>query len=310
MQKIYKYFPAGVFNLVFARDELCGLKCSLPQDYNDPYELLLGVDLDVPADILAEYKEIVQELPQLPTTCFSKSPVVVPMWAHYAANHSGFVLEFAVEELKKNFEQALLGDIEYKDKADPEISKRLYQYAGTRKPRHAVFVQQIAFSEAYFSKQTAWQYENECRLVLEDINRIESVNGSMILYIPLECATSIIVGKNAPKELVRASKEFANDNGLNWFELRIGRSQLTPYLNSEVGRVFQFNGEAIVAADEICESCGEPIAVEKEQCAWCSITESDEWNAAASNPFRMLDHAGLLAEYLENVRNIGRRRKS
>ena len=37
--KIYKYFSAGVLDLVFARPAFCGIKCSLPKDYNDPYEL-------------------------------------------------------------------------------------------------------------------------------------------------------------------------------------------------------------------------------------------------------------------------------
>ena len=86
--KVYKYFSKDVLDLVFAREGYCGLKCSLPKDYNDPFELFLGVDLTVPTNLLATYREVVNEVPQFPTTCFSKSPVVSPMWAHYGHNHS------------------------------------------------------------------------------------------------------------------------------------------------------------------------------------------------------------------------------
>lgn len=48
MGKIYKYFSYDVLDLVFAREGFCGVKCSLPKDYNDPYELFLGMDLSIP----------------------------------------------------------------------------------------------------------------------------------------------------------------------------------------------------------------------------------------------------------------------
>jgi hypothetical protein len=83
--KTYKYFSSDVLELVFERDEFCSVKCSLPKDYNDPFELFLGVDLNVSTQCMATYREIIDEVPQFPTTCFSKSPIVPPMWAHYRA---------------------------------------------------------------------------------------------------------------------------------------------------------------------------------------------------------------------------------
>ena len=154
MEKIYKYFSGDVLNLVFARKDLCGLKCSFPRDYNDPFELFLGVDLSVSTDLLATYREIVTDLPLRPTTCFSKSPVVAPMWAHYANNHSGFILEFDAERLQKTFENSGFGDVAYKDTPDPIIGEYLARSAVTMKPRHAVWLQQAVHTTAYFSPNT------------------------------------------------------------------------------------------------------------------------------------------------------------
>lgn len=53
---IYKYFPKGSLDLVFERNGFCGVKCSLPKDYNDPFELFLGVDLNIGPQALAIYR--------------------------------------------------------------------------------------------------------------------------------------------------------------------------------------------------------------------------------------------------------------
>jgi hypothetical protein len=44
VRMLYKYFSSEVLELVFDRDGFCGVKCSYPQDYNDPYELFLEPD--------------------------------------------------------------------------------------------------------------------------------------------------------------------------------------------------------------------------------------------------------------------------
>jgi hypothetical protein len=308
MKKIYKYFSSDVFDLVFQRDGFCGVKCSLPSDYNDPYELFLGVDFEVSADVLAVYKEIVQELPQFPTTCFSNSPVVPPMWAHYASNHSGFVLEFDVAAIKEAFNDILLHDVDYKDAPDKKIADTLSLVAVTMKPRHAVWLTQTVLSEAYFSEQTAWHYEQECRLV-DSGKHVEDIAGNRILFIPLDCVSSIIVGRNFPASRMEGSKELAKAKHLSWFKLAIGKAQPVPFLVSEDENTYQFNGQRIDLAEYTCDSCSEPVLEGKNQCPWCSITETDEFVAASSNPFRVLEHAGLLEDYLAQSGKLNSRKK-
>jgi Protein of unknown function (DUF2971). len=304
-EKIYKYFSADVLNLVFKKDEFCSVKCSYPKDYNDPFELFLGVDLSVSTELLATYREIVQELPQTPTTCFSKSPIVTPMWAHYANNHSGFVLEFDVDELRESFEGIAIRDVMYKDNPDKKIESHLERFAVTMKPRHAVWLQDAVLVEAYFSKHTAWSYEQECRLV-DNGDYVDKSSGMQILHIPTSCVSSIIVGKSASELLIQSSKSLAEKIGLEWYQGIIGKSHAFPFFKNRSDNIFNFDGESIVLADQTCNACSEPVDTDVELCAWCSITENHENIAAMANPLRLLDHVGELENYFKIVAEIRR----
>ncbi|UWQ94572.1 DUF2971 domain-containing protein [Rhodobacteraceae bacterium M385] len=306
--KIYKYFSSDVMDLVFQRDDYCGVKCSLPKDYNDPYELFLGVDLDVTTESLATYQDIVQELPQFPTTCFSKSPNVAPMWAHYAQNHSGFVLEFDASTLQETFEEIEICDVDYKAGPNPSLASSLERVAATKKPRHAVWLRQQVLTEAYFSKYQDWSYEQECRLV--DRNQyVEDVAGNDILFIPTDCVTAMIVGSKIPEDKKAISIELCQENDIDWYQLSIGKSLALPYMRSTGESVFIFEKGEVTEALGICESCSEPIPSGGDLCVWCSITESHADDAARGNPFRILDHYGQLESYFEGVRNIERKRR-
>jgi hypothetical protein len=301
---IYKYFSSDVLSLIFQREGFCGVKCSLPKDYNDPFELFLGVDLTVSPDLLATYREIVQDLPQYPTTCFSKSPIVTPMWAHYADNHSGFVLEFDAEALRRNFERIAIRDVVYRDQPDQSIVHSLQRAAVVAKPRHAIWLQMEVLGQAYFSKHVAWSYEQECRLV-DEHDYCAEVDGNRILFMPIECVTSIILGRNFAAASVDATMAMAQDNDLEWYRSAIGKSHAMPYLKNRSDEVFLFNGENIEPAEKVCNACSEPIAATREFCPWCSITEQDEIDAASRNPLRILDHFGELEGYYDAIDEIG-----
>jgi len=298
--KIYKYFSKDMLGLVSQGAGFCGIKCSYPKDYNDPYELFLGVDLNVSKESLAFYKDVIQELPQLPTTCFSNSPTVSPMWAHYAQNHSGFVLEFDVDRLESNFEEISVREVKYKDEPDDSIAEFLGRAVVTKKPRHAHFLQQAVLSEAYFTKHTSWDYEQECRLV-DFGNYTEDVAGNKILYVPIECVSALIVGSNFSEGENAASVEAAENNGLEWYKAVIGRTSPVPFFMDNSGEAFIFDGEKVSQPPSKCDHCSEPLADNGKLCAWCSITEEQQYNMASTNPFRILDHYGLLDDYFDNL---------
>lgn len=307
--KVYKYFSAGVLDLVFAQPGFCGIKCSLPKDYNDPYELFLGVDLTVTPELLAAYRELVAELPQRPTSCFSKSPIVSPMWAHYGDNHSGFVVEFDVDALKAAFPDILIKDVTYRTEPSENIAGQLQMAVGTKKPRHAYFLQQTVLASAYFSKDVAWSYEQECRL-LDQEEYCETIAGNKILQVPIACCTAIIAGRNATPATVADTKDIAAQGGLRWLHAVIGKSIAQPFLELETGARVVFDGAEMVAAAKVCQSCAEPILSDKSHCAWCSITEEDALKAALGNPLRVLDHYGMLEDYYKGLEELARGRKA
>lgn len=304
MSKIYKYFSHDVMELVFQREGYCGIKCSLPKDYNDPYELFLGVDVNVPTEFLATYKEIVQEIPQYPTSCFSKSPIISPMWAHYAKDHSGFVLEFDVEELKEHFKKISIQEVTYREKPNEELVDLLARASVARKMRHAYWLQQAVLSEAYFSKYQNWSYEKEVRLV--DANGYtENVRDNKVLFIPASCVTAVIVGNKFPSDKTSLSMEHSDAYGLEWYKLSIGTSYPVPHMRGRSDDSYIFDQKEIIPSENTCESCFEPLLEKRNLCPWCSITEAHELEAAQGNPFRALEHYGLLDEYLESASKIG-----
>lgn len=305
VEKIYKYFTHDVMELVFNKEGFCGVKCSLPKDYNDPYELFLGMALNTPAEQLAFYNDIVGGIPQNPTTCFSQSPSVSPMWAHYANNHSGFVLEFDLEGLRKHFEGNPIWEVSYRNAPQENLAKILEKAAVLKKPRYTYDLQKFVFVESYFTKYDEWSYERECRFV--DTQKVtEDVDGNIILFIPVDFVTSIIVGPKILQESLEKSLSLAEENDFDWYQLYIGKSYPKPYMKDECEEVFIFEGDCIVNTDNVCDSCSEPLSNGETLCPWCNITEAHEEDAARSNPFRMLDHMGQLESYMESMGKIGK----
>jgi hypothetical protein len=300
--KVYKYFSPSVLDLVFARPGLCGIKCSLPKDFNDPFELFLGVDLTVTPELLAAYRELLAELPQRPTSCFSKSPIVSPMWAHYGDNHSGLVVEFDVDALTAAFPDIVTMDVTYRTEPSENIAGQLQRAAGTKKPRHAYFLQQTVLASAYFSKDVAWSYEQEWRL-LDQEEYCETIAGNKILQVPIACCTAIIAGSKATPVTVARTQDIATQGGMRWLHAVIGKSIAQPFMETET------DGVEMVPAAKVCQGCSEPIPSGKSHCAWCSITGDDALNAALGNPLRMLDHLGMLDDYYRGLEELARSRK-
>ena len=306
MSKIYKYFSHDKLDLVFRRNNYCGIKCSYPKDYNDPFELFLSIDPNIDPKLLAFYKDVVDDVPQCPTTCFSKSPTVTPMWAHYGGNQTGFVLEFDRDELKAWNENFILKNVVYQNKPNKDLEITLGHAAGTKKPRHSLFLQRAAFSGAYFTKSEQWNYEQECRLVVNDED-IEIVEDSKILFVPVETLSSIIVGPNFPAEQLLKSQELDEKIGLEWYQLNVGKSVSIPFMKNKEKIPFVASDDGITEPNNICDNCEEPVDVNLECCLWCRITENHEFEAAQTNPFRLLEAYGELENYFAGTDKIAKK---
>ena len=300
---IYKYVGPSYLDKVFAIKDHVTLKCSYPKDFNDPYELFLTIDFNEPPEVLAFYADAVGELPQFPTTCFSRSPAVIPMWAHYAQNLQGLCIEFDEKLLSESFPKSGFGDVDYRNTPDPDLTETLYRAYEIKKFRYMFFLHRGVFSAAYFTKAMYWNYEQERRMLVDE-SETRRLDELILMDIPKECITSLICGPRASEGTILAVREEANKIDCCCFELKIGRTSPNPFFADSNGDPFIFGGTKIERSDQFCETCKEPIWNETEQCSWCQIDVSDMNNAASSNPFRMLDRYGLLEPYIESSLSI------
>jgi hypothetical protein len=300
-RKIYKYASSQFIGNIFSSSENVTLKCALPKDFNDPYELFLTINFDEEPDALAFYADAIGELPQWPTTCFSRSPAVIPMWAHYAENHKGFVLEISEECLAEATPKACFGDVDYKDAPSDDLAEMLHRAFKIGKYRYTYLLNRGVHSAAYFTKLSCWVYEQERRMIVPEENTRE-VSGLILLDTPSKCVTSIIVGSKATKETKQTLARKAEELGCNYYEIRIGKSSAKPYFVDNEGHPYTFDN-VISPCEQYCETCVEPIAA-GTQCSWCRIDNEMRQDASSRNPFRILDRVGLLDSYIAGMDEI------
>ena len=307
--KLYKYASARTVDKIFRRDGAVYLKASRPKDFNDPFELFLTLrTAGVEPEVLAFYQDVVGAVPQWPTICFTKRPDVIPMWAHYGQECSGFAVEVDEELLTKTFPEIRAEDVSYS--LDPTtIDIGLVQNAAmTCKPRHSYFVQSAAVSAAYFTKNAVWNYEVERRVVLNSTATV-SIARHTLLRLSEKSVTALIAGPRANTRFRRRLKVMADSLGAAYFQLHIPRNSTTAFFTSGAGETFTFDGTTLALREDTCIECGEPLQDDSnETCAWCSISEAHRLDAARSNPLRMLSGLGMLEEYVEGMRRITKRK--
>jgi hypothetical protein len=303
--KLYKYASPGIVDKIFRRNGGVYLKASLPKDFNDPFELFLTLKTaGVAPEVLAFYQEVVGNVPQWPTVCFSKRPDVIPMWAHYGHECSGFAVQVDEEVLTEAFPDIRADDVSYSSEPTT-IDIGLVQHAAmTCKPRHSYFVQSAALSAAYFTKNAVWNYEAERRVVLNSTNTT-SIDGDRLLRLPKKSVTGIIIGPRANAGLRQRLEGISDRLGVGYLQLHIPRNSISPFFTSRTGETFTFDGASLTPAGHTCIECGEPVEDDStETCAWCDISEAHRLDAARSNPLRMLANFGMLEDYVRGIRRI------
>ena len=309
-KKLYKYSSPSYIEKIFPSNEIAVLKykCSYPKDFNDPYELFLTLNsVDVP-EVLAFYSDVIGEIPQIPTTCFSRSPSIVPMWAHYAQNLQGFVIELDEKKLSSHFPRSGLGDVNYREGSDDSIRKVLIRAYGTAKPRHSFLLQKAVFSAAYLTKNSYWSYEKECRMIVDPVEIKES-DGIILIDIPMECVDAIICGPRAGIETRKILNEQAKRINCNYFEMKIGHHSPIPFFLDNTGNPYIFDKGKLTASINYCTKCKEPIKIDAKECSWCKINEAQRTSAAERNPYRTLARYGLLESYIDEMDKVGLKRR-
>lgn len=297
---IFKYSSANNIDHIFSVAEKATLKFSLPADFNDPFELFLTLDFNRDPDELAFYLDLIGgELLQLPTTCFSVSPVVTPMWAHYAQNSQGFVIEFSESKLADAFPNANFRSVQYSDVPTMDLSELLARAYHIMKFRYNKWLIDAIFVSAYFTKTVCWSYEQERRMVI-DHEAVRAAGNLLLLDVPGDTIRSIICGPKASPEVAEKLKQIAGDIGCQYYDLRMGRSSAIPYMIDKSGNPFVFTKSGISQCDYHCQECNEPTGEGVETCSWCLIDDGARYRAAQNNSFRLLDRLGLLESYIKS----------
>lgn len=128
--------------------------------------------------------------------CLTKRNEALPMWAHYAANATGLVVEFL--DLRDSFKGDETGVL-----AQPLPVRYNRERLGvTFDPR--------SHGSIFFSKFADWRYEKEMRIVLPLSECRPVVAGNQRLYlvdIPPRHVTRIILGWRMPENVVEQAVE-------------------------------------------------------------------------------------------------------
>jgi len=220
---LYKYCDTRGFDIL----KNSRLLIKKVDNFNDPFELLLGIDVDTAHNIIQkEYKEnpniinswkslldsknikydkdsnedILEKIiefqiidfennvpnilrnQEMGVVCFSESPDVIQMWAHYTENHTGIVVGIEESEFV-NDKQAII-TVCYRDKMVlfpiTMIPEKLDQYV------------QKYIRDALGRKETHWNYEKEVRLYVSLEEKDE--DGNYYKIIPASSIKEIYLG--------------------------------------------------------------------------------------------------------------------
>ena len=293
--KLYKYVRPHVVPKMFGVGGNVLVKCSTPDEFNDPYELFLTLDFDIEPNLLAFYEDVVGRVVQAPTACFSRSPDVVPMWAHYGSEGQGAVIELDEDCLLSAHPELEFGDVAYREGPDPALNNLLKWAATTLKFRHSHALQTAVLSAAYFTKASPWSYERERRMVVPP-EYLRSRRDRSFLVVDKACITGVIAGPQASPQVRRTLRRRAGQIGCTYYQTVIGKLTPRPYFKTAAGP-YTFDGERLLSARSACEECGEPLGRDGFRCSWCSMGDEEREAAAAENPLRLLAGVGLLEDY-------------
>jgi len=223
---LYKYCKTDGFDILAN----CRLRLNRIENFNDPFELVFGIDEDTaPSNIKKEYEEnpnirktmvdtlddqnisydksspedILDKFIKFQTkdfkgvikivwddwnekmgiACFSESPGVIQMWAHYTDNHKGIVVGIDESEFVKNRDD--LFTVRYRDEmvlfpvtGVPEI---LDQHVKKYIP------------EVVRRKESNWSYEKEIR-IYTDLDEKDKDDNYYYKKIPASSIKEIYLG--------------------------------------------------------------------------------------------------------------------
>ena len=124
----------------------------------------------------------------LGTLCLTEEPGSLLMWAHYADEHKGAVVEFDTSHAFFN------------RRVGPNDDFRHFRQVTYTRERPAVRLAESDAIDFFYFKSTEWKYEHEWRLIVplsdcsERIDRTPPARPVCLFRVPPECVRSVILG--------------------------------------------------------------------------------------------------------------------
>lgn len=156
------------------------------EEANEHIQLPMYDSIEVLIDIVKSIRR--EMLQKTGIFCVSQKNDSFPMWAHYANNAKGFVVEF------ENLESIFKGD-------ETGVLSQITPIAYNKSP-HITF-DPCSHRTTFFTKHPDWSYENEYRIVkqLSKCKKTESNGKNLFLSeIPKNLIKRVIIGWNCSSE--------------------------------------------------------------------------------------------------------------
>ena len=208
---IYRYRAINMYNLLALANNY--LWFSNFDSFNDPFDGKAEVTDSITHENFSEFmtkfnlpqpmppielsdlhnclREVIRgECARLSICCFSRNPLSIPMWAHYAESHTGMVLVFDIERDADAFMRPI--DVLY---------ERDF-------PRYDALVDSSDLSKVVRTKSIEWEYEQEMRIL--------NVQGRNRVPYKREALTGVIFGCKTSEESINLVRSIAGEGLRYW----------------------------------------------------------------------------------------------
>lgn len=168
------------------------------------------------------------------------------MWAHYANNHQGFCVEYDISSLRQEtkYKYDYQNDIQFtEERREASIKAGLFpiRYNNKRVNIPKTLLDELieggdelnssskqkikkVISRAFITKSTAWNYEKEWRIILD-----EHICKYYNYKIPFPYIKTIFIGCRASNELERTLSELGEELGVDVKRMREDKSNFDLY---------------------------------------------------------------------------------
>ena len=165
---------------------------------------------DIQSDQAAR-EEIVQQLNTLGILSLSEVPDEMLMWAHYAANHTGFALEF--DDRHPWF---------WAQRPEGDDCGNLRKVNYANQPSSG-YLAELKAHEVFYTKGEKWEYEREWRIIRPLAESSLSPSEGVFLFdFPATLLTGVIAGLRTSSESLQQLRKIHLSN-LQLTHLRMGR---------------------------------------------------------------------------------------